>query len=484
MRVTQAAARLRWPGLVLTMTLAAVAVGCATNPVTGKREISLVSESQEIEMGRQGAADVAASIGIYPDSGLQRYVRAIGLRLAAASERPNLPWSFQVVDDASVNAFALPGGFIFITRGIMAHMSDEAELASVMGHEIGHVTAKHSVQAISRQQLATLGLGVGMILSEEVRQVGDVASAGLGVLFLKYSRDAEEQADQLGFKYALQDGYDVRAMSRMFQMLERVSTQGEGGRLPQWLSSHPNPTNRLADNEARITALSRDLSQLALNRNAYVQQIDGVVYGDNPRQGYFEGSRFQHPDLKFRIDFPSGWATRNQVDAVVAGSPSDDALMSLTLVPNATSPDGAYRTFAGQQGISMGPGNGGTIGGFPAMSGTFDATTQQGTLRGDATFIQYDGRIYRILGYGTSGGYSKYSGDMRQATRSFAQLTDRAALNKQPLRVKVVRLARDMTVEDFHRTQSSAISLQQVLLLNNVDAGATLQSGTWAKRVE
>src|SRR5438034_1970924 len=144
--------------------------GCATNPATGARQLMLISESQEIAMGRDYDKQVVASIGLYPDSGLQRYLQQFGPRRAATSERPNLPWTFRVVDDPVVNAFALPGGFIYVTRGIFAHLNSEAELAAVVGHEIGHVTARHSVSQLSKQQLAQLGLAVGTIASPEFEQ--------------------------------------------------------------------------------------------------------------------------------------------------------------------------------------------------------------------------------------------------------------------------------------------------------------------------
>src|SRR5439155_3624037 len=246
------------------------------------------------------------------DSALQAYVRGIGLRLARGTERPNLPWSFDVVDDPAVNAFALPGGFIFVTRGILTHMTDEAQLATVLGHEIGHVTARHSVRQMSRAQIAQLGLGIGSLLSEDIARLSGLASSGLGLLFLKYGRDMETQADDLGFRYALADGYDVRAMRSMFEMLQRVSRMGGSGRLPQWLASHPDPENRMAKTDQRLAAVTRDLSQATLNREAFLRRLDGVVYGEDPRQGYFEGSRFNHPDLQFRIDFPAGWKTENQ----------------------------------------------------------------------------------------------------------------------------------------------------------------------------
>src|SRR3989442_13104626 len=158
----------------------------------------LVSESQEIAMGRDYDQQVAASIGIYPDSELQRYIQQFGARLAASSERPNLPWSFRVVDDPVVNAFALPGGFIYVTRGILAHLNSEAQVAGVLGHEIGHVTARHTAAQITKQQLAGLGLGLASMVSQGFQRYGNLAQTGLGLLFLKYSRDNENQADELG----------------------------------------------------------------------------------------------------------------------------------------------------------------------------------------------------------------------------------------------------------------------------------------------
>src|SRR3954464_4234039 len=223
--------------LVPTLAFGSGLGSCARNPVTGKSELALVSESQEIQMGKQASQDVAQSIGLYKDAKLDSYVSTVGKRMAAASERPNLPWEFHVVDDASVNAFALPGGFIYVTRGLLASINDEAELATVVGHEIGHVTNRHSVQQISKSQLAQLGLGIGSILSSDIAKFGQIAGAGLSILFLKYSRDAENQADQAGFRYALHDNYDVRRMSKVFETLDRISQSSGGGKMPEWLAT-------------------------------------------------------------------------------------------------------------------------------------------------------------------------------------------------------------------------------------------------------
>ncbi len=181
---------------------------CATNPVTGKRELSFMSEAQEISVGRELDAQVRQEMGLYEDDELQRYVQELGMRLARSSQRPNLPWSFAVLDSPAVNAFALPGGFIYITRGILPYLDNEAQLVGVLGHEIGHVTARHSAQQYTRGMGASLGVLVGSIFVPQIRPFGDLAEGGIGVLFLKFGRDDELQADALGAEYTAAGGWD------------------------------------------------------------------------------------------------------------------------------------------------------------------------------------------------------------------------------------------------------------------------------------
>src|SRR4029077_11437358 len=194
------------------------AAGCALNPATGAGQLMLISEPQEIAMGRDYDQQVAASIGLYADNAWQHWIQQFGAQLPATSERPNLPWTFHIVDDPVVNAFALPGGYIYVTRGILAHLTSEAELGGVVGHEIGHVTARHSVSQLSKQQLAQLGLAVGSIASPDFGRYAGLAGQALGVLFLKYSRDNESQADDLGLRYMRRANYDPREMPHVFEM--------------------------------------------------------------------------------------------------------------------------------------------------------------------------------------------------------------------------------------------------------------------------
>jgi predicted Zn-dependent protease len=469
-----------------TVTLCAAAIaGCARNPVTGKTELSLIGEGQEIEMGRQGAQEVVQTIGLVNDEALQSYVHQIGAKMAAASERPNLPWQFRVVDDASPNAFALPGGFIFVTRGLLSLMDNEAELASVLGHEIGHVTARHSVSQMSKAQLAQVGLGLAMILKPELQQFGNLAGQGLQLLFLKYGRDDENQADDLGFRYALTDGYDIREMADVFATLDRVGSKSNQGKLPEWLSTHPDPGNRIKKTEQRIARLDRPLTGLRQGETEFMQRIQGLVYGENPRNGFFQGSTFLHPDLRFQMTFPSGWRAQNTPQAVIAVSPQQDAMIQLTLAQQA-SPAAAAQQFFSQQGLQLlrQPVSQ-NVNGNPVVVGYFQAQTQQGVIGGVASFLSFGGRTYQLLAYTPGQLLGQYERTFLQTVGSFSELRDPAALAVQPNKVNVVRLTENMTLAEFNQRYPSAVPIEDLAIINQVDGPSSqLAAGTLAKQVQ
>jgi predicted Zn-dependent protease len=461
----------------------ALLADCAINPVTGERQLSLIGTQQEIDMGRQAATQVKAEIGLVQDDALQAYVSSVGMPLARGSERPDLPWEFHVVDDPSPNAFALPGGFIFVTRGLMDLMGSEAQLAAVLGHEIGHVTARHSVTQMSRAELAQLGLGVGMVLLPGLQNYGQLASTGLGLLFLKYSRDDERQADQLGFRYALARGYDVRQMATVFQSLEKASELAGGSSLPSWMSSHPAPPERIQTVDKRVAALDQPLSDLKVGRDVYLNHLNGLVFGMDPRDGFFDGSTFVHPNMRFRMQFPDGWQTQNTAQSVVAGSPNNDAAVQLTLAGD-TAPEAAARAFAAQDGIQAGSAVSVAIHGLPAVAVPFDATTQSGALRGIATFVRYDGRTFSLLGYAAANAFNTYEDAFHNWAGSFERLTDPALLNVKPKRLRIVQLPRAMTLAQFASAYPSVVSIDQLALINQVDGpDARLAAGTLVKRV-
>ncbi len=469
----------------LHLLLAATAVwlaSCAINPVSGDRELALITEGQEIEMGRQFAVSAEAQLGLVDDAELQDYLQRIGTQLAAASERPELPWTFRVVDDPTPNAFAAPGGYIFFTRGLLALMRNEAELASVLGHEIGHVTARHSVAMMSRAQLAQIGLGVGSIISPTVAQFGDLAAAGLQVLFLSYGRDAERQADDLGYRYALAQDYDVAEMVNVFAALQQSATLAGHSPVPTWMASHPDPGERIARIEKRLLTLPAPIEPLRVGEEDYLERIDGLIYGVNPRNGYLESNRFLHPDLEFQVELPQDWMVRNLPQAVLAGSPAQDALIQLTIVPG-TQQEASARFFA-QEGLRSGRVAAETVNGLPTIVGPFEAQTEQGPIGGIAGFIAHADRTYQILAYTPAPKLAGYEATLRRSIRSFARLTDSTALARQPNRLQIISLPRAMTVAQFNDAYPSRIPLPELALINQ-QAGpeATMPAGFRAKRV-
>jgi predicted Zn-dependent protease len=475
---TRAGRRLGRVSTTAVLATALAATSCAINPVTGKREFTLVSEAQEIELGKGAAEEVAQTVGLYDNAQLQRYVSELGKAAAARSERPNLPWQFQVVDDPAVNAFALPGGFIFVTRGLMSHLTSEAQLMSVIGHEIGHVTAKHSVQQLSKAQVAQLGVVVGSIFSETLGQLG---TAGLGLLFLKYGRDAERQADELGFKYTVETGYEVREMPQVFATLKRVGEAAGAERLPSWMSTHPEPDERIARIEKEIA--EQNPPQGKKDRDPYLALTDGLVYGSNPRQGFFDNGVFKHPDLKFQFKPPAGWKAANLSQAVVAEAPGGNAGLQLTLTKEP--PAQALEKFATNQAVSGVERVQVPMHGLDASAARFVAKTQQGQVGGLVTFVAYQGKTFQILGLAPTDAFATVEPALKEAMASFGPLTDNAALAVQPARLKVVTVPSAMTFAEFaSRHLAPGMTVEKLAIANQVEPGTRLAPGQKVKIVE
>ncbi|HSK78985.1 MAG TPA: M48 family metalloprotease [Thermoanaerobaculia bacterium] len=457
--------------------------GCSTNPATGKRQIALISEQQEVAMGREADQQVGQQLGLYPDDELQRYVNQLGQKLAAASERPDLPWTFRVVDDPVVNAFAFPGGYIYVTRGLLTHLTSEAELVSVLGHEIGHVTGRHSVEQMSKAQLAQVGLIAGMIVSPELaQQYGQLAQAGLQLMFLKYGRDDEREADDLGLRYMYGEGYDPREMPQVFDVLRRVSEQQGAGRVPGWMSTHPAPENRIQRINEQIAQLGGIDRNRTVARDRYLAQVDNVVFGQNPREGYFQGNLFVQPELGIQIRFPQGWKMSNQKQAVGAISPNQDAIVVVTL-SGQRSPEAAAQQFFSQQGVQQGQSLRADLGGLPAVARVFGAQTQQGELQGVVAFTEHDNRVYQIMGYTTANRWRSYSDVLSGAVGTFERVTDRRLLNVEPKRLDVVSLPSAMTLEEFARRYPSTVDLQTLAIINQANGDTRFPAGTEVKRV-
>jgi len=469
-------------GQILISGLLAIVVStsaCAMNPATGQSMLSMVSEDQEIDMGRQYMAEVEREQGLYDNPVLEAYVDSVGQALAAVSERPEIPWSFKIVDDPVVNAFALPGGPIYVARGLLAHFNSEAEMASVLGHEIGHITARHIVEQMSRQQLAQFGLIASLIAVPDLMPFADGISGALGVVFLKFGRDDESQSDQLGFRYMTAVGYDPQGAVDMFQILDRQSAKAEGT-IPEWQSTHPNPGNRVADAEARLA--NGAPADTIVRRDEFLHHLDGLVWGEDPRQGYFLGQRFVHPELAFEFTLPDGWNKRNSQTAVLAGSPEQDAMIQLTA--GSGTPEQAAEQFLSREGIEQTGISRRTVNGLPAVLATFSTLTRrQAVIEGIAMFIEHGGLTYALLGYAPSSKVGRYSAAVERTFESFAPVTDQALLTVVPRRIEVVSVSEDMTAAEFNLRYPSTEESGAVLDLNGLEPGDTIPKGTLLKRI-
>lgn len=454
---------------LLAGAFVALLAGCAVNPATGKREFSLVSAAQERAIGAEGHEAIVAEYGVYTeDAALTARVDSIGRALAAVSELPDLDWHFTVLDDPVVNAFALPGGYIYVTRGICAHLNSDAQLAGVLGHEIGHVTARHSAQRLTYQQLAGLGLGIASIASETFAKYSELAQTGMQLLFLKYGRDDENQADALGIRYATSAGFDPREVPATYETLSRVGERS-GRSLPAFLSTHPDP----GDRQQRTTQLAREAaagkSDLVIDGRRYLQMLDGVAFGADPRKGFFEGEAFYHPGMRFQMRFPAGWQYQNSNAAVVAVL-EQRAAMQLSLAGAGDfTPEGFVLELQRRGSVRAADGRAETIGGWRAWVGALAVPREGGQARLLAAFIrQTPERMLQIVGQSAAPGDAGEVAILA-SMRSLRPLTDPAHLAVEPDRLRVVSVENAGTFESVVAAQGAqAIDLEQTSILNNV----------------
>jgi predicted Zn-dependent protease len=437
-----------------------------------------MSESQEIALGREADPTIVATYGLYDDPALAAYVDSIGQRLAAVSHRPKLQFTFRVLDSPVLNAFALPGGYIYVTRGILAHMNDEAELAMVLGHEIGHVTARHGAGQYSRSTLAGLGLAVGSVFSSEVARFSGLAESALGLLFLKYGRDDERESDQLGVQYSVAAGWDPEHGVDFFEVLDRQQQQS-GQTLPAWLSTHPAPQDRVVRTR-QLASEVKTAGTYRIGEPSHKGQIDGIVFGDDPRQGFFTGSLFQHPDLRFQLRFPEGWTTRNTPTAVLAVEPERQARLQLTLEDgDGLDPVAYVRALAQSAQAEVLGLRAESIGGYDGALGEIRLVSDSQTTIFQVAAIQREraGPLYQILGVG-SGSFATWQPTFLRTMRSFEPLRDGKALALRSNRLRVVRLERQRTLSDVVRGYDDVpVTLPTLALLNNIRSDTPLQAG-------
>ncbi|MGC1240464.1 MAG: M48 family metalloprotease [Chryseosolibacter sp.] len=466
---------------------------CAKNPVTGKNELMLMSKDQEIAMGQQSDPEIVSFFGLYEDERLQRFINEKGKAMAAVSHRQELPYEFKIVDSPVVNAFAVPGGYVYFTRGIMAHFNNEAEFAGVLGHEIGHITARHSAKQYSNAMLGQIGLVAGAVLSPEFAQFADAAQQGLQLLFLKFGRDAESQSDKLGVEYSTKIGYDASEMAGFFSTLDRLSSQN-GQEVPTFLSTHPDP----ADRERKVAKLASEWQRkvkstdLAVNRDNYLKMIDGIVYGEDPKQGFVENSVFYHPVLKFQFAVPTAWQVQNTPQQVQMAPADGRAVMMLTLAPGNSLEEAAQAVLQKYQ-LKVVESKQDRVNGLPAILLIADQQAQQQqqqqsaqqTLRTLMYFIQYGGNIYNLIGATSQADFNTYAQLFQSTMGTFRELDDPSKLNKQAERVRVKAVPQNGTLaQAFGSLRVDQKRMEELAILNGMNLNDQVARGMMIKVIE
>jgi predicted Zn-dependent protease len=483
--------------LLVSAAVAALLGGCASNPATGGVDFVLMSEKAEIELGQTYHQQVMKQFRAYPDPALQDYVNQLGQQLAAASERPELKWTFTLLDDDMVNAFALPGGYVYVTRGMLAYLNSEAELAAVIGHEIGHVTGRHSVRQDTQKKMVGAVSTVAGVATGTPGAM-DLTNMFGGVLVSGYGRAMELEADSLGARYMARIGYPPNAMLEVIDILKRrevfeIERARREGREPQvyhgWYATHPDNDTRL--NEAiEVAAEEGQGSPDMIRREAYLERINGLLYGTNPGGGVVRGNRLYHAGLRITVTYPESWRIESIPNAIVAYAPGNEAMLQLRSIPlPPDAPEPGTLLSAQYRGLRVEDGRDITVAGKPGHIAVVErAPSPYGPkpVRAAIVYDQPKRRAYMFTGAGRDD-LSKIAADRDFIATIFSlddlQYRDRA--KARPVVIRVIEVEEGMTVARLaERSALSGYVEEQIRLLNDLAPDADPQPGELFKSVE
>jgi predicted Zn-dependent protease len=435
--------------------------GCATNPVTGGQDIVTMSEAKEIELGKKMHPQVLQQYGRYDDQALQQYVNSVGQKIAVNSHRPKLEYTFTVLDSDEVNAFALPGGYVYITRGIMAYLNSEAELAAVLGHEIGHVTARHSVRQQTGQTATNVGATVVGILTGS-GDIANVVGAAGGALVSGYGRDMELEADGLGAEYLNRIGYEPAAMIDVVRLLKNqemleVQMARQENRKPRIyhgvFASHPDNDTRLQE-VVKSAAKVQNTENRPSNRDIYLGHLDGLAMGDSRAQGVVRGSRFYHGDLGFTVAFPTGWVIDNQAARVTAYPEGKDSMIDVSAsAPPQGMPPKEFlgRLLQGSTTTASGPLE---VNGLAGYVATVRSTSLPWGNQGPAkvAVVYYNNLAFIFKGAPRqAAGLTSFEPVFLSSVKTFRRMKDNEFPQAEPDKLRVVQVGTGTTIEKLAR---------------------------------
>ncbi|HSV28041.1 MAG TPA: M48 family metalloprotease [Candidatus Omnitrophota bacterium] len=464
--------------------------GCQMAPGTGRESFNLLSADDEAKMGREAHPQIMKEFGgAYDDPALQAYVAGIGQRLVRASETPAAEYRFTVLNSDIVNAMALPGGYVYITRGLLALNGNEAELAGVLGHEIGHITARHSAQRYSRAMAANLGVGLlGAVLGTP--GVADIAQMGAAYWLSSYSQENEFEADSLGVRYVSRSGWHADAMATMLTKLREHSRLEAvmAGRSPDsvdehhFMSTHPRTVDRV---QAAVKQSLGAPAQGQWGEAAFLDRVDGMVWGDDPKQGIIRGRSFLHPDLGLRFDVPAGFRLVNSDRAVMARNQAGAVILFDGGAARGAGDMLAYMQRTWLPKVQLANGERIEINGMPAATATARGRTKQGQVDLRFVAVRFDGdSVYRFTFATPPNQTAALGEDLRRTTYSLRPLSAEERAGIRPLRVKVVTVKAGDTAEALGgRMAMDSHRVEQFRLINGLDAGEQPRAGSRVKLV-
>ena len=482
--------------LVVTTLVLPSCVSIQTSPVSGNKRAYGYSWEEELKIGKDADSEIIAQYGLYDNEELANYVSKLGNELLEVShfsredtpsEYRNTNFTFRVLGSPVVNAFALPGGYVYVTRGLLAHLENEAQLMVVLGHEIGHVAARHASQRAAEQQFGQLAIIGGAVLGESIGLDGgnilQLSSQTAQLLFLSYSRDDERESDELGVEYSAMKGYEAAEGGEFFRSLERISEKA-GQSIPSHLSSHPDPGER----EKNIPKLANEWAekgyeQTIVDSEEYLNMIDNIMYGQNPREGFERNGMFYHPDLKFQFPVPDGFSVINQPSSVILVNEDQDAVVQFSIDSKNSTPEASVKEFLNQEGVNTLEQNSTQPNGLNGYEAEASVQQEDGTtLALDITALSYNGNIYRFLSYTTEQQFGTYERQFASVPDGFDRLTDSSILNIQPVRLDLVKTSRSGSFSSFLPNNLPLdIEPLDVAIINQVQLDETIPAGTWIK---
>lgn len=471
--------------------------GCAQNPVTGGTDFVLMSEKEEIAMGLKEHPKLLKKYGEYDNRQLQEYVSRVGQRVAANSHRGDLKYTFTLLDSSDVNAFALPGGYIYITRGLLAYLNSEAELAAVLGHEIGHVTARHSVRRISAAKATQFGLVIGSLFLPEAGRGAamDMLNILGSALIQGYGREHELEADRLGAEYLARTGYDAQAMIGVIRVLKNQELfekqlAREEKREPRIyhgvFASHPDNDTRLQQVVAEAEKYKGRKVVHSNDRTTFIRRQDGLVFGSSAREGIVHKNSFYHRDLGIAMTFPEGWKLKNNRESLLATAPNKVAALQMTLArreQQESAKELLFRALKLEQLKKGEPvaidGGGGYTGLAPIRSGL---TTYQGRVT--AVVIGENG--YILMGVADKKeNFPNHDKKFLATARSLHALREHERGKAEPLMLDVVRVRQGDTFARLSKgSPVHSHAETQLRLLNDNYPKGEPKAGSWIKVVE